>query len=361
MPPNSHMGALDYEHVLAQYATDIRVAALWYAKLMPGGRECGIDEFTQAGKIAVWNVARKKPEKLGIREYVRAAIRYAIFGTLKEAIPRIPVLHVLQEEGTTVNVIDLLPSHERDLEEQIDKDDLCHTISRNFSQTAADNLQQLLERSRASLLHLNFSEPTDSAVKDRVKLVTTMDLSDEEMFVYAEVLLGVRKRFPMSYVQEHPGQAQKYLTFLLEHLGIRPAEFAQMYGQREETLARYRLASFVTTHYDSSLSQLIAATFPELPPHAIRHRGRWQGIEGLLNAFEALGEAAQKNRKKPHELTREDLKLLGTDHMLRALFHNSIFTAIEFRWPGTYFESSLESRRAKQLWDKLERYATRTT
>ncbi len=347
------------EDYIKRYEADIRKAANWYADLMPGGWSVGVDEMMQAGRIAVWNVAEKHPDKINIVPYVRAAIRYSIFGVIKEAIPRIPEIHVIRQDGEFVSLVDVLPSHEKALEERIDVDDLCHAISANFSQQEADSLRILVDNSRAIALNLDLVSPPKAEVKERVKLVTAMDLSDKDMLMYARVLVGERKLFPKRWFTNE--KARKFIEFMIREVGLTPEDFVTSYGPREEMLETFRLHGVFQQVYNGNFLYLSRELAPYVEPWKIRHRGRWQGVDGLINAYDAMEDLQRRTGKAPRKLTQDDFMNAGMNGMLRSLFDNSHIVAVEFRWPGTYSDSPHKewyedvSSRAKRLWKNLEK------
>ncbi|MEK6904494.1 MAG: hypothetical protein AABW87_02780, partial [Nanoarchaeota archaeon] len=331
------MGELEETQIIERYETDVRKAAHLYYRMWPWNRKyCDLDDLLQAGRIAVWNVFESHPDKIDIVRYVRAAIRYGIFGVLKNQTPRKREVHLVGQGDEEVPLVDLLPAHENGVQEIEDLEGICHNISRNFSDKEADSLKILVEKRGVRLFDLDLTHLPRTELKDRIGVVTAMDLSDEEMVVYANVLVGARKKFPMNYVQGRRDRAKKYIRFLLNHLKISPQEFAEASVPREDILREYRLISFLVSVYGYRTGDLVRDIFSDIPWNEIRYKGKWEGPQGLLNAYHFLHDLAKKLGKQPLDLRRRDIKRAGLSGMFESLFDNSCILAIEFSWPGTY-------------------------
>lgn len=334
------------ESKLKQYNSDIRRIAYWHHGLWPRERNYEIDDLMQAGRMAVWSVYEKHPDKIENRDYVRGAIRYGVLGEMRRLSAKVKEIHLVrQADGEMVSLVDVLPASERFEEKVDDLDALCHNISKNYSLKEADSLHGLVRKSRIAF-DLNLSQPPPAELKDRIKIVTAMDLSNDEMLVYAQVLTGAMERFPHGYVNAQNGRARKYIKFLLKQLQISANNFAQN-GDRQELLLKYRLDSFFQRVYKSNMGELVHDIFPRLKNHEIRYRFRWRGVEGLLNAYAAISSVINATRKRPHELTSKDFIAHNLTGLLKQCFQNSHRRAVEFRYPGIYPQHTKEMEKLR--------------
>lgn len=341
------MVGVEVNEQILKYESDIRKIAYWYFRLWPKERYYSVDELIQAGKVAVWRVFDKRPEKIDIPAYVRAAIRYSMINEIKKSVPKLKEIHLVRqyENEESVPLVDLLPVYDGHADEVADLEDMCHYVSKNFSMRDADALKGLAEKSDITF-DLNLSKPPSTELKRNVGLVTGMDLSDEEMTIYANVLIGATEKFPRDYVVDGKERAKKYITFLLNQLHVSAEDFALSHN-RKKLLQEYHLDSFYQRVYNARMPDLFAHIFPDLEPHQVRGRERWEGPQGLINGYNAIDWVRRKTGKQPKNLKYNDFMRF----QVRGFFVNWIRDdwriAVEFRYPGTYPELS---KKATGLW-----------
>jgi len=333
-----------------RYAGDVRRAAYWYFKLWPRTRHYDVADLIQAGNIAVMDVATRRPDKYEYRPYVRGAIRFGILGEIRKRIPKIREVQLVRSyEGEEhIPIVDLLPAFDEGLSRVEHLDMLYHHISNTFSGREAQALMNLVGKCE-TIFDLNLSDTPSTDKADKTRVVTKMDLDDDEMVVYGQVLLRAVNTFPRDYVNGQRERARKYITFLLDALDISPQDFA-LCDQRRTILCKYGLDSFYQRVYHCKMAELFADVFPGLEPHQVRARNRWRGRQGLLNAYNAVGWLARTTGKRPPDLARKDFaehKLLGA---LKVWFEDSYQRAVEFRFPGTY---SSYAKEVMALWSAL--------
>ena len=189
---------------IEKYGADIKRLSRFYHGLFVSGRQnCDVDcsDLEQASNIAVWNISRKRPEMLSIRSYVKAAIKYAIFSEMKKMRHKGKQVYLARQYEEEVQIVDVLPTQDQNSERLTDHKELLYRIKQEFSPQDAEGLNALLENCD-DVYDLNLSEPPSTEIKERVRIVTEMDLSSEERLIYAQVLLGVRKRFPLHPITE---------------------------------------------------------------------------------------------------------------------------------------------------------------
>ena len=189
---------------IEKYRADIKRLSRFYHGLFVSGRQnCDVDcsDLEQASNIAVWNISRKRPEMLSIRSYVKAAIKYAIFSEMKKMRHKGKQVYLARQYEEEVQIVDVLPTQDQNSERLTDHKELLYRIKQEFSPQDAEGLNALLENCD-DVYDLNLSEPPSTEIKERVRIVTEMDLSSEERLIYAQVLLGVRKRFPLHPITE---------------------------------------------------------------------------------------------------------------------------------------------------------------
>ena len=189
---------------IEKYGADIKRLSRFYHGLFVSGRQnCDVDcsDLEQASNIAVWNISRKRPEMLSIRSYVKAAIKYAIFSEMKKMRHKGKQVYLARQYEEEVQIVDVLPTQDQNSERLTDHKELLYRIKQEFSPQDAEGLKALLENCD-DVYDLNLSEPPSTEIKERVRIVTEMDLSSEERLIYAQVLLGVRKRFPLHPITE---------------------------------------------------------------------------------------------------------------------------------------------------------------
>jgi len=337
------------EKQIKKYEPDIRKTAYWYFKLWPKEQFYDISDLMQSARIAIWKISQRRPEKIKNKAYVRAAIRYSILGEVKKLTPKKPEIHLIRQHEKEIPLIDLLPVHNNHLDRLKDLDELCNYINEEFSEQDAASLLQIVEKCD-DVFDLNLSEPPPAELKDKTRIVTKMDLSDEEMAIYANVLLKAIEKFPEDYVTGQKERARKYIQFLLKNLDISPEEFA-LSSNRSKIIKKYRLYSFYEKVYGSSMQKLFADIFPNIEPFMIlQSRNRWQGKEGLINAYNAIDWLRRKTGKEPKKITQRDFKKFKLGGLLVQRFNKCHLKAIEFRYPGTYPEYTKET---KKLWKTL--------
>lgn len=243
------------QQVLQRYEPEIqRLSRLYYGLYLRRYHFSDVDtsDFEQAGRIAVWNISRKRPEKLDSRNYVRAAIKYSIIDEMKKMRHKVKQIYLVREHEEMIQAVDVLPTKEKG--ERLDElEELLYRIRHEFSEKEASALEALLEKCD-NIYDLNLSEPPSTETKDRVKVVTRMDLNDEEMLVYAEVLLGARGRFPSGYTLGDGGKrrAQKFMSKVLIALGKSPKDFLKM-RDKTKMIEKYSLMAFYRHAYNYSL------------------------------------------------------------------------------------------------------------
>jgi len=327
---------------IRRYNPDIRGAASWYAKLWSRERYYDIDDLISAGQKAVWNICEKRPEKIENR---------GMFGEMKRLSPNLPpgvreLNLVRQGEGGGV-LLDMLPVYDGRGEELEDLEEICYQVTHELSRKDADSLKRLLDRCSGAF-NVNLVQPPSTQLKEKTKVVTGMNLSDEEMVMYANVLLGAVETFPRNYVVGKQERGRKYIQFLLRHLNMSPEDFA-FSREKQKILKAYNLDSFYQRNYKGSLIDLFADVFPHIEPYMIVGN-RWRGREGLINAYNAIDHVRRQTGKKPGEMTQVDFRKNKFGGLLRMLFEGSHKKAIEFRYPGTYPELS---KRVKKLSKKF--------
>jgi len=335
----------DAQQYIQRYEPEIKKVVFWYARLLPGLPGLNVDELMQAGRLAVWDVGEKHPEKIDYIPYVKAAIRHRIINEINNSKPRIKDVHLVRREEGGVQLIDVLPVYDRHEERLADLDEILGTINRIFSKEEANSLADLVGRSD-KIFDLNLTALPSTELKRKVGLVTKMGLDDEEIVVYANVLLGAIDRFPRGYIVGNRARARKYIGFLLSALEVSPEDFALSHS-RLGLLREYRLDSFYQKVYNQSMPDLFGDIFPDIEPHQIRGRHRWEGRQGLINGYNAIDWVKRKTGKKVVELRFSDFERFQTQGFFSKWIKKDWRIAIEFRYPGTYPELSGE---AAKLW-----------
>jgi len=327
---------MNSEAEIKNYEIDIRKISFWYFNLWPRDGGFGVEDLMSAGREAVWQVSQKRPDKLNYEPYVKGAIRFSIINRLRKLTPKIPKqIHLVKQYDTEVPLVDLLPNvNAEGVEKLRDIEELSYYINQEFSPEFARSLESLIDRCNI-VFDVNLSKEPSNDFKDKLRVITKMDLSDEEMLVYASVLLKAINHFPRDYVVNQKERSKKYFKFLLEQLGISPEEFG-LSSDRLQLIRKYGLDSFYQRCYNGRMQELFADIFPDLEPHMVRGRGRWQGREGLINGYNAIDWVKRKTGKKPNELTQKDFLEYKLDGLLKVWFGCSFRRAVEFRYPGTY-------------------------
>ena len=206
------------------------------------------------------------------------------------------------QNGDPVPIFDFISTRDRETERLSEIDDLLYQIKHEFGQDAAGNLEAFVERCQ-EISGLNLSEYPSTDIKDRVKVALTMDLSDGEMFVYAEVLCGARRKFPDGYAF-NPGaneRAIKYLHSVLSSLEITPTEFA---NRRDKTqfLTKYRLSSFYNQTYHFNIVEFLHGLDSNIREEDIAKAGRasltQSQIEDIIIAHSKFQSAEETSKQQ---------------------------------------------------------------
>ena len=330
----------EYKHTIE------RLSGLYFYLYRASG-DFDLSDLEQAGRIAIFNISRKRPEKLENKAYVGASIRYAIFGEMKKMRRKERHVYLTSEDEGQVQLVDVFPTKEKG--ERLDEvEELLYTIKHQFSENEAKGLEALLEKCE-NIFDLNFTTTPSTETKDRVKIVTRMDLTDKEMGVYAEVLLGVGVHFPKGYVRafnqqnnELRNRACRYLRVVLDTLKIDPRKFA---GQRRkvELIRKYRLSGFLNGVYYGRVRDFIMDTDPSINPEDILGTGKWKGQIDAGKISNIIQKFVEQTGKNPSEIKVNDIiddptirRMIYTNKY--GLFRRRYKIFIEFAYPGTYPE-----------------------
>ncbi|MBI4453465.1 hypothetical protein HY636_02370 [Candidatus Woesearchaeota archaeon] len=332
-------------------STILKTARLYYCMYIAGQQRTDVDcaDLEQAGRIAVFNISSKRPEKLGVKAYVNAAIRYAVLGEMKKMRHRVKQTYLVHKHDELVPIVDLLPTRETVPERLEQIDDILYCIRQEFSSRESDALDYLVQKCN-DVYDLDLSSPLPTDTKDRVKVVTAMDLDDEEMMIYAHVLTGARKLFPSGYLSPKKGgkeRLQKYFKSLLSVLGVTPKEFAAR-NDKQRTFLKYRLQSFLCTSYGLNLRSLLQDVEPSIRPEEINQISKWKGQLSAEEISESICNLTNRLGKTPREMQTEEFRFSQLNGMLQTIFSNAPRLAIEFAYPGTYpqhTERAMEIRR----------------
>lgn len=319
----------------------LQIARLYYGMYIAGRHWTDVDcsDLIQAGNIAVLEVARRRPEMLPVRAYVKAAIKFGILGEMRKMRHLKKQVYLAHLHEKEVPIVDVLPTRETASERLEQLDDLLYQIRHEFSPVEADALDALVQKC-SDVYDLNLSSSPSTDTKDRVRIVTAMDLNDEEMVVYAQVLTGLRRKLPDGYCQ--PGQSskertKKYLDAVLKALGMSSLDFAAS-NQKSTLINKYRLYRLVRNNYNNKISQLLLDFDSAIPPNAIHFGVKWKegeiNAEGISLLIRRLGSKGVDPREITHQHFRQD-KLWS---MLVIIFNSSPRLAVEFAFPGTYPE-----------------------
>lgn len=327
---------INLDDIIKQYEPAIKKISYWYYGLWKSG-SFDAEDLISAGREAVWQVSIKRPEKLDYAPYVKGAIKFATISRIIELTPKLPKqISLVRTFDEEVNIIDTLPSNSCQNEVLDEVDELEYYIRHEFSQEASESLLKLVNNV-STVFDFNLSKPPETETKDKVKLVTDMDLSDSDFLTYALVLTGAMDKFPRGFVVSQRDRARKYFKFLLEHLDISPEKFA-ISTNRARLLKKYGLDSFYQKIYHNCMKDLILDIFPDLESGQVKYRGKWQGREGLVNAYHAIRNFVKKTGKNPQDITFKDI----ADGELGGLYsccfegNGGARSAIEFAFPGTY-------------------------
>jgi len=335
------------EATLQKYSQDIKNAAWLYIGLWPGRGKYDVNDLMQAARMAVWNVSERYPEKLNHKSYVRAAMRYAIFKEIRKSASKIKEIHLVREYGDEIPVVDLLGVYNEDIKRLTELDELSHHIRDIFpnGDEYSDNLMRLVERC-GDIYDLNLSEPPKTELKDRTKIVTRLDLIDDDMVMWANVLIGSINKFPRNYLAGNFERARKYIRKLVLLINSTPQRFA-LSGDKIETLIKYRLWRVYKSVYNHDITSLLNDVF------SLEYsREQVKKIRYSPSLIKAVSDAIRALRIK----TGKELKDIGTNdfeeyslmYILNHLFGGSAERAVEFRFPGTHPEFSEEMGKLRE-------------
>jgi len=339
------------------YESAIERTSRFYYNLYRGKGDFDLGDLEQAGRMAVLNISRKRPEKFDNLVYVRGAIKLAVLGEMRKMWRKEKHIYLAREEGE-VPLIDVIPTNERG--NQFDEEDeLIYRIKSEFSEKEAEGLRGLLEKCE-NIYDINLTGiSTDT--KDRIKVVTRMNLADEEMQVYAEVLLGVRSRFPDGYVTKNGkrnevtvGRLKKYFVSLLDVLEMTPREFV-VSPNKKGLLKKYRLYGFLSGAYHLRMTELVRDIDPTVELFDLPGSGRkWNGSINLEEILSRLHQFVKESGKTPERISREDFEKLNISKILSVFGGNSKLT-IETAFPGTYpvYQKQAEEFKMKYGREKL--------
>ncbi len=316
-----------------------KISQLYYGLYVMGTQSTDVDvsDLEQAGRIAILDISRKRPEKLNHRGYVSAAIKYAMINEIKKMSHKKRQVYLAYQHEEEVPIIDVLPTTEAAPDRLNDINDLLYQIKNEFSPKEADALDSLVQGCR-DVYDLNLSAPLSTDTKDRVKVVTAMDLNDEEMMIYAQVLTGARHKFPDGFCTAGGGgqeRAKKYFEALLKTLKTDAKGFGLLSNKRD-LLRRYRLISFLEHSFEDSIPKLIISQDSTINLEDIKSRGKkWDTIstEELIAIIHRLKE---KLRKSPSEINSLNFADNNLEGMCQQVFNSSMRLAVEFAFPGTY-------------------------
>lgn len=117
------------EQTLQGYEPNIwRLSRFYYRLFLSKDRNSDVDieDFEQAGRIAVLNITRKRPEKLNNQAYVNAAIKYSIFGKMKKMRHKVRQVYLAREHDEIVHVVDVLPTKDKSNEKLSELEELLY-------------------------------------------------------------------------------------------------------------------------------------------------------------------------------------------------------------------------------------------
>ncbi len=320
----------------------LRNASLWYLNFWQfnGLR---LEDLLTAGRDSLSSLKSSSPVEYGRSSKAKAAIRRGIFSVLENLPLSSEDVYLVRQTENESLILDLLPA-KKEGNVRLNPSEL------RSSEEYPESFLKIISKAR-NLYDLNLSAEPSTPQKERTKIVYKMDLSDEEMFVYAKVLLDL-ENFPRGYVKSNHQGAKKYITFLLECLGISPQQFAFL-GNRTRFLQKYKLDSFYQTLYHCHTRELFADVFPDIHPSTIVWTGRWKGEEGVANAYREIHTLIDCLNKPPREVVRRDFMQHRLQNMLIELFKGSPRKAVEFAFPGTYPDLRAKVRELKR---KLKSY-----
>ncbi len=236
---------------LQEYEPLVNRIARFYSRLYLSGQNNDVDigDLEQAGRIAVWQISERRPEKLSHKGYVAAAIKYSIFGQLKKMRHKVKQVYVAQQHEEQIPITDILPTKDTSVEKVDSLDELFYHIKQEFSSAEAESLKVLVDKCE-EVYDLNISEPPTTSKKEKVRLVTMLDLNDVDLLVYAQVLLSVKSKFPNGWLgcgqkdkSEARNKGRKLLLAVVNALGMSSEEFARL-SSKSVILDKYALRNF---------------------------------------------------------------------------------------------------------------------
>ncbi len=337
------------QQTLEKYEPVTRQIAGCYFYLHRNKGDFGLDDLEQAGRIAVFNVSRKRPDMINVFPYVKQAIKNAIFGEMRKMWHKEKHIYLAREDEGTIQAVDVFPTREKG--EKLDElEELLYQIKHQFSERESKALESLLDKCD-NVYDLNLSELPPTDVKDRVKVVTRIDLTDEEMLVYAQVLLGVRGRFPNGYISDKDGRkrSRKYGLAVLDAIGISPKEFANS-SDKIRFINKYKLLGFYQKTYNFRMLDFLREIDANTEVEDIFHdRRKWtEGLIPLDKISQKIKEFTKNTKKQLWEIGCRDFKQNGMRSMLKEVFGGSGRLAIEFAYPGTYPEYTKEAEKIQK-------------
>ncbi len=332
----------------------LSIARLYYGLYVAGRQSTDVDisDLEQAGRMAIFNIATKRPERLNSPAYVSAAIKYSCINEIKRMRHKRRQVYLTHSHDEEVPIIDLLPTRETAPDRLEHLDDLLYQVRQEFSPVEADALDALIQKC-SDVYDLNLSAPPSTDTKDRVKVVTAMDLDNEEMMIYAQVLTGARVKFPHGYIFPENGgreKAKKYLTQLLKCMGMTIPEFAEN-DSKKKILERYRLASFYQTAYDWNISSFLSDLDPALSRVCFFRARKWTDISPT-EISGMIQEMVSKIKKDPTKVSKNDFISNNLYGMLCQIFGSSPRLAVEFAYPNTYPQYAERARELREKYSK---------
>lgn len=338
---------MELQEALYKYESTVqRLSRLYYGLFIRQTQNYDLDleDFEQVGRMAILNIHSRRPEMLETFPYVMVAIKNAIFGEMRKMRHKVKQVYLVREHEEIIQAVDVLPTQDKSSEKLSGMEELLYYIKHEFSAEEANALEALLEKCE-NIYDLNLSEPPATDLKDRVRVVTKLDLNDEEMIVYAEVLLGARKRFPPGFTFGDGGRsrAQKYAHKFLDALGISPKEFLHGHDKLK-MIRKYRLDSFYRYVYDYSMLDFMrdfddSLTSDDMAPSANVPLSDSE-VERVVKTFE-----------KFHGKTMKAAKALGYDEKTIIKYWKQ--KGFKIRKSGN---TSLSPRQVKEIIDSYSKF-----
>lgn len=337
--------------ILERYEPIIgRLSRLYHGLYIRRNQDFDIDveDFEQAGRMAVFNLSKNKPEKIDCEPYVAVVIKHAIYGEMRKMKHKVKQVYLASGFEGQVHTIDVLPTREKGNKTD-ELEEIFYRIKHEFSDRDAEGLERLLDKCE-NIYGLHLTEPPSTDTKDRVKVVTKMDLNDEEMQVYAEVLLGVRGKFPDGWIGTKNGildklepeakdRLKKYLNALLSTLDLTPREFAQS-NDTIEQIQKYKLYSFYI-HNSQNKLDFIRVVDPSIVEEEVFHlQGKWRGRINNEKIAGLIRKLVKEKGGIPYVKATSFKEFPYMNSLLHNVFNGNPRLAIEFAYPKTYPELS---------------------